>query len=147
VQIEALLNSRPLTPMSADPNDLTPITPAHFLIGRIFTSVADPTLIRLSDSRLSKWQLVQKLQHFWQRWSKEYLSELQCRTKWKVKSPQVNQGALVLIKDDYTPPMKWRLGRLIQLHPGKDSIPRVVSIQTSKRSGPQISHKNLPITD
>jgi hypothetical protein len=32
-QIEAVLNSRPLTPMSEDPNDLMPLTPAHYLIG------------------------------------------------------------------------------------------------------------------
>lgn len=32
-QIEACMNCRPLTPMSSDPNDLEPITPAHFLIG------------------------------------------------------------------------------------------------------------------
>jgi len=30
--------------MSTDSNDLTPITPAHFLIDRTFTSVADLTL-------------------------------------------------------------------------------------------------------
>ncbi|XP_077262511.1 uncharacterized protein LOC143897575 [Temnothorax americanus] len=43
-QVEALLNSRPLTPMSSDPNDLIPLTPAYFLIGRTLTAPPDPTL-------------------------------------------------------------------------------------------------------
>lgn len=58
-QIEATLNSRPLTSKSIDPNDLLPLTPAHFLIDRPYTAVADSDLRDVPESRLSKWQHVQ----------------------------------------------------------------------------------------
>ncbi|CAG7734943.1 unnamed protein product, partial [Allacma fusca] len=45
VQIEACLNSRPLSPMSNEPGDLLPLTPGHFLIGDALTAPADSTYL------------------------------------------------------------------------------------------------------
>ena len=73
-QIEAVLNSRPLVPLSEDPDDLTALTPGHFLIGESQTTVPEPSLDEGNLSRLSRWQLIQqKLQSFWKHWSSGYL--------------------------------------------------------------------------
>lgn len=131
-QIEAILNSRPMYPLSSDPNDLSALSPAHFLIGRPLTSLADPNLLKIPENRLSHWQQLQQLnQHFWARWSKEYNSELQQRNKWKGQKSSIQVGDLVLVKEDNLPPLKWRLGRVTQLFPGKDNIVRVVSLKTA----------------
>ncbi|XP_011858366.1 PREDICTED: uncharacterized protein LOC105555927 [Vollenhovia emeryi] len=131
-QIEAILNSRPLTPVSSDPNDLIPLTPAHFLIGKTLTAVADPDLTHLPESRLSRWQLIQGLQqHFWKRWSKEYIGELQQRTKWRKPFKPLHEGTMVLIKEDNLPTFKWKLGRILSVHPGRDQIVRVATVKTS----------------
>lgn len=42
-QIEAILNSRTLTPMSSDSNDLIPLTLGHFLIGNPLISYPQPS--------------------------------------------------------------------------------------------------------
>ncbi|XP_066260797.1 uncharacterized protein [Euwallacea similis] len=131
-QIEAILNSRPLSPMSQDPNDLTPLSPAHFLIGRSTTELPDPDLQHVPANRLSVFQRIQLIkQHFWKRWSKEYISELQQRVKWKTQQQDVQEGVLVLVKEDNFPPSKWRMGRVVAVHPGRDGVNRVATIRTS----------------
>lgn len=70
-------------------------------------------------------------QHFWARWRTEYLHHLQQRSKWQTScdsSPQV--GDMVMIQEDNVPPMSWPLGRLVEVHPGKDGVTRVVSVKT-----------------
>ena len=132
IQIEAILNSRPLTPISDDPNDLLPLTPSHFLIGDVLTAVPQLDVIDLNPNRLTYFhRLQQMVQHFWRRWSNEYLSSLQERNKWKF--PKVNNvkvGAMVMLKSERSPPLLWPLGRVAELHPGKDGVVRVVTVKT-----------------
>ncbi|KAH0818318.1 hypothetical protein GEV33_004474 [Tenebrio molitor] len=134
--IEACLNSRPLTALSNDPSDHSFLTPGHFLIGESLTAPVEPDLSEMKINRLSRWQLVTRLkQHFWKRWSREYLGQLQQRNKWATSSAQkINIGSLVILIEDNTPPLKWPLGRVVKLHPGKDGITRVVTIQTQGAS-------------
>ena len=83
IEIEGILNSRPISPMSPDPNDLQPLTPGHFLIGGPLMSFPQMDLTDINSNRLSSWQHAQKLrQHFWKRWQKEYLHQLTVRSKW-----------------------------------------------------------------
>ncbi|XP_055543376.1 uncharacterized protein LOC129728925 [Wyeomyia smithii] len=131
-QVEACLNSCPLTPMFDDPNDLQPSTPAHFLVGESLQALPEPNLEDLPTNRLNHWQLMQrKLQDFWRRWRREFLCQLQGRTKrWK-PAVTIGIGQLVLIQDDNQPPMRWKMGRIIQVHPGGDGTVRVVTLKTA----------------
>ncbi|GFX22242.1 integrase catalytic domain-containing protein [Trichonephila clavipes] len=82
IQIEGILNSRPLCPLSSNSDDLNFLIPAHFLIGRSMTSVVEPNLIELKENALKKWQRVTRLvQLIWNKWHRCYLSELQQRNK------------------------------------------------------------------
>ncbi|GBM22258.1 hypothetical protein AVEN_273443-1 [Araneus ventricosus] len=60
-QIEGILNSRPLAPLSWDPTDLSVLTAGHFLIGRHITSVVEPEIIDTPGNRLSRWQRTTKV--------------------------------------------------------------------------------------
>ena len=131
-QIEAILNSRPMIPLSSDPNDLEVITPAHFLIGTQLTAVPEKDLDDSKINFVNRYRHLQLIrQHFWKRWVMEYLHQVQIRTKWQFDSdPKTHIGSLVLLKEENVPPMVWPLGRIVEVHPGKDSITRVVSVKT-----------------
>jgi hypothetical protein len=82
VQIEGVVNSRPLHPLSSEPDELTCLTPAHFLINDSLASVPEADLAETSINRLSLWNQIQKMrQLFWKRWSTAYLNSLQQRVK------------------------------------------------------------------
>nr|CAH7725344.1 unnamed protein product [Callosobruchus chinensis] len=133
IQVEGILNSRPLYSLSTDPNDLLPLTPSHFLIGRPATSIPDHDLQDVKENQLNRYQYLQQLmQHFWSRWSSEYIHELQVRKKWKRECHNLQKGSLVLIKEKNQPPLCWALGRVIEVHFGKDNVPRVVTLRTTK---------------
>ncbi|XP_071652192.1 uncharacterized protein [Temnothorax longispinosus] len=67
-QIEACLNSRPLSPLTDDPEDCAALTPGHLLVGTALTAVPEPSLLDVPAGRLSRWQLLQQMRdQFWSR--------------------------------------------------------------------------------
>ncbi|XP_018404138.1 PREDICTED: uncharacterized protein LOC108780819 [Cyphomyrmex costatus] len=131
-EIEAVLNSRPITPLSTDPNDLEYLTPGHFLIGEPLNSFPCRDVSDVNENRLIRWHRVEQIrQHFWRRWSTEYLHSLQERTKWRAnKGLQLQPNQLVLIKQQNLAPLQWMLGRIQQIHPGADNVARTATVKT-----------------
>lgn len=129
-QVEAVLNSRPLTALSNDPNDLQPLTPGHFLIGSPLVAIPEEDFLETPSNRLKHWQLVQALhQRFWKRWNREYLQTLQQRLKWSSPTRNLRPGDLVLVHQD-TPPLSWPLARVTEVSSGQDGVVRVVRLKT-----------------
>nr|XP_012217069.1 PREDICTED: uncharacterized protein LOC105668938 [Linepithema humile] len=66
-QIEACLNSRPISALTADLEDFATLIPGHFLIGAPLAAVPEESVLELQENRLSRYQRVQAmLEHFWQ---------------------------------------------------------------------------------
>lgn len=64
-QIEAVLNSRLLCPLTDDPDDLGVLTPGHFLMGCAPAVTPKFSLEMVQSPRLNRWQLIrQKLDSF-----------------------------------------------------------------------------------
>ena len=133
--IEAILNSRPLCPMSVDPLDFDYLTPGHFLIGRNFLSLPESDVSFENAHRLSRFQVVSKFsQLIWKRWSHEYLVSLQQRFKWKRREKNIQINDLVVIHDENLAATYWKMGRVTQVHPGSDGLVRVVTLRTAAGS-------------
>lgn len=147
-RIEAVLNSRPLTPLSSDPNDLNALTPGHFLTGGPILTPAEPKLTDYPTNRLKRWQIVQAFtQHIWRRWQKEYLYTLQQRSKWDKMQENLKVNSLVIVHDWNTPPLQWKLARITSVIPGPDGVVRVVHLKTASGniSRPAVKVSLLPI--
>ena len=131
-RIEACLNSRPLTALTDDPTDLDFLSPSHFLIQRSSFLVPEEDVKEVNIPPGKRWLLISQLtQHFWSKWSSEYLTSLQSRQKWRQQHRPVAVGDLVLIRSELTPPAKWPLARVTAIHPGSDGITRVVDLRTA----------------
>lgn len=132
-EIESILNSRPLTLLSPDPNDILALTLGHFLIGGSLLTVPSNDYSALPTNRLSALQHIQKLKlDFWKRWHHEYLTDFNVRSKWHVNPKELNNvkiGALVVIRDENLPPLRWSLGRIIDIITDDDGIVRIVKLK------------------
>ena len=122
-EIEGIMNSRPITTVSSDPNDIEPLTPNHLLL--LKSEVALPPGLFKKEDSLSRrrWRQVQYLADlFWRRWSKEYLPLLQLRQKWVKPKRNLAVGDVVLISTEASHRNSWPLGRIVETFPDKRGL-------------------------
>ena len=102
----AIINSRPLTTDNLDrPDDPLPLSPSSLLTMKTKVILPPPGNFQRADMYSRKyWRRVQHLANeFWQRWQKEYLIDLQRRTKWNVPQKNFQKDDIVLIAEDNLP--------------------------------------------
>ena len=132
-EVETVINSRPLTTVSSDPKDLDPLTPSNVLTGKLSVILPPPGSFQREDIYLRRrWRKVQYLTDlFWSRWRKEYLTNLQARSKWLHPKRNLVIGDIVLIQDDSMPRGAWPMGRVVKVEPDTEGLVRAAVLRTS----------------
>ena len=130
-EVEAILNDRPITKFSDDPNDLEPLTPNHLLLLKGKPALP-PGLFEKGDLYTKRrWRQVQFLADlFWRRWIREYLPLLQERQRWTKEKRSFVTGDIVMVADSPAPRGSWLLGEILQTFPDAHGLVRSVTVQT-----------------
>ena len=134
VEVEQIINNRPITPLSSDPSDAQPLTPKMLLTGRLQSDTPPGQFIKADGYRKS-WKLVQFLaDQFWSQWLKLYIQCLQPRQKWLKPYRSLAIGDVVLIADDNVSRGNWPKGIVEEVLPDKEGRVRRVRVRTSSSS-------------
>ena len=147
-QIEACLNSRPLTVINSHSTDgISTLTPGHYLIGRPLTAFLE-TIIEQEPSKLKRRSMCQSvIHHFWKRWATEYLQQLQSLAKWRRASPNFQVSDIVVLRDDTAFICHWPLAQVVKTYPGEDNLVRTVLLKLVHLTTPKPYSKDALIRD
>ena len=130
-EAEAIVNSRPLTLDNlSDPDSLAPLTPNHILTMKTKPVLPPPGVFQREDQYSRKrWRRAQHLAcQFWDRWRKEFLQNLQGRSKWTSSRRNLQIGDVVIVKDEHKPRNCWSLAQVVGTYPSKDGLVRNVKV-------------------
>ena len=134
-EVTAIINARPLAPISSDPESPFLLTPASLLTQKVCTSPPPPGAFDGKDLHRQQWRQVQHLANtFWNRWRREYLPTLQSRSKWQDVRPNIKKGDLVLLKDNQVKRNEWPMAVVTKTFPDQDGKVRKIELKVT-RSG------------
>ena len=147
-EAERIVNSRPLTHISDNVDDMDALTPNHILIGlhRSWASIEGTDATDITSRK--QWKQVQALRSmFWTRWTKEYLPSLTKRPCWRKDIPNLTVGELVLVVDEDLKRGKWPLARVTRVMPGADGVVRVAEVKTKSGVYTRPTNKLIRLED
>ena len=133
--VDQILNSRPLTSVSDDPEDLEALTPNHFLLGRASPATPFiPAAQRYTDLRRVFRVSQAYADMIWSRWNREYLPQWNERSKWnKEEVRQLEVNDLVWIEDENVKRAHYKMGRVLEVYHGSDG--RLISALVETEDG------------
>ena len=137
-EIERVVNNRPLTYVYDDTTE-EPLTPNHLMYGKRIGRNMNMTENK-NFNEINK-NVENILNHFWKRWSSEYLTELRDGQHVKkhkqndMKGFNVKENDIVLVEDDKRKRYQWRLGRINNVFRGSDGKIRGAEIVVKTAEG------------
>ena len=132
VEIENIINSRPLTPVSFVESADRPLTPNDLLMISPTCGLPPVKSVESDSLHANRWRCVQyAVDLFWKRWVREYLPSLNCRQKWQSVRKNVCVNDIVLLVNQVTPRAQWPLARVIETFPDVTGFVRSVKVKTS----------------
>ncbi|XP_033745498.1 uncharacterized protein LOC117331014 [Pecten maximus] len=135
-EISAIINSRPITQVSSDPDSPTILSPSMLLTLKNDIPHEPFADLSIKDMYRSQWAQVQVLANrFWSRWSNEYLHTLQKRPKWRHECENLEVGDIVILKDSCKSRRQWPTGRVTNVFPSEDNLVRKVELRVVGRDG------------
>ena len=126
------MNSRPLVPVSTDPENPFVLSPGTLLTQKHEVPDIMPEL-GVKDAFRSQWKYVQVLANtFWSRWKQEYIRTLQKRSKWTDEKINLKEGDVVILKEQKDNRNFWPLGIVERVFPSEDGLVRKLEVRVTK---------------
>lgn len=130
-EAEAIVNSRPITRVSEDPNDLRALSPMQLLTLKGDYAVPQGTFSKDDNFARRRWRQVQYLADiFWKRWVREYLPLLQLRQKWLDNKRNLKVGDVVVVVDG-NKRSDWAMGKVVGVYSDRRGVVRSAEVKTT----------------
>ena len=145
-EVSAVINSRPITTISSDPESPIILSPNILLTqkqGEVPTISGE---FSIKDIYTADWKHVQVLSDmFWNKWQENYLQELQSRQKWCIEKPNIKLGDIVFVKDKGLARNDWPVGVVEEAIKSDDNLVRKAVVRIY-HEGKHVSYTR-PITE
>ena len=139
-EASAIINARPLVPLTTDPEDPVPLSPSLLLTQKPQQVTNIYENFDKKDLFHKEWKRVQVLaEMFWRRWQTQYLQTLQLRRKWLEPKRNFQPGDVVLIRDKQVSRHDWPMGIVTKTFPSSDNLIRKCEVRIVK-NGKQFSY-------
>lgn len=129
LEVEGILNSKPLGYSSSDLANPDPVTPNLLLMGRHDASL--PQAAYGSNELLGhrRWRHSQVLaDRFWSQFTHQYLPDRQRRQKWRTPTVDLVADQVVIVVDPQLPRVLWPIGKVVKVHLSDDGTVRSADV-------------------